>query len=328
MQELKKDVPFLFSKLKTVLEKENARLLVNLESPFVTESNIPFKKKITLYAFPPALAYLAYLNPYLVNLSNNHINDYGSDSVKYTFDLLDKASICYFGAGLKNKNFHLHVVSEEKTVFLAYATRSSDFTGSALFAENDFYGVRNVELNEIKSVRKKYPSYTLVVNVHWGVEDIKYPEPEKVKLGRRIIDAGADLLIGHHPHIIQPYEKYKGKYIFYSVGNLYFNDIHYSLNNEIHFKKALRHQKRGLIPIFTVGDKEPHLDRILSNRITDNGDLIVGESKIGENTFLLKIPFVLYSVLYHSYVFFTLWINRAGRVITNPKLLLKKLIKK
>ncbi|GAG83200.1 unnamed protein product [marine sediment metagenome] len=60
------------------------------------------------------------------------------------------------------------------------------------------------------------------MNLHWGYEYVHYPHPGQIKLAHNLIDAGADLIFGHHPHVIQGYEEYDGKYIFYSLGNFQF----------------------------------------------------------------------------------------------------------
>jgi poly-gamma-glutamate synthesis protein (capsule biosynthesis protein) len=326
LQELGREPSVLFKEIKNVLDEKQAYLVIDLESPFVKEASFPIKNKITLYAFKQGLPYLLYLNPYLINLSNNHINDYGNESVKYTIDLLDEESIKYFGVGLKGNNFHLFVDAEEKIVFLAYATRSSDFTGSKLFAEEKFYGVKDVDLAEIEYMRKKYPFHSLIVNIHWGIEDIKYPEPEKIVLGRKIIDAGADLIIGHHPHIIQSYEKYKEKYIFYSVGNFYFNDIHFNLNGKDYLRKALRHQKQGLMPMISI--KENTIDiNIFQLNINKNNEIQIKNIKTKESL-SLKLPLNVYVCLYGLYtlyIFIVLLTRRICRVIRNPKIIINKL---
>jgi poly-gamma-glutamate synthesis protein (capsule biosynthesis protein) len=326
LQELEREPSFLFKAVKHVLDEEQANLVIDLESPFVKETGYPIKNKITLHAFKHGLSYLSYLNPYLINLANNHINDYGNESVEYTIDLLKEQSVKYFGVGLKDEDFHIFVNAEEKTVFLAYATRSSDFTGSKLFAEKNFYGVKDLDFEEIKSVRKKYPFYSLIVNIHWGIEDIKYPEPEKIISGRKIIDAGADLVIGHHPHIIQPYEKYKGKYIFYSVGNFYFNDIHFNLNGKNYSRKALKHQKHGLMPVFSITENNVDITLFRLN-INKNNEIKISNIKLKESL-SLKISLNVYTVLYrlyNLYLFSALWIRRICRVICNPEIIINKL---
>jgi poly-gamma-glutamate synthesis protein (capsule biosynthesis protein) len=326
LQELKKEPAHLFEELKSVLNKESAHLLINLESPFIKEGSCPIKNKLTLQASKQGLPYLSYLDPYLINLSNNHINDYGNESVEYTTDLLKGQSMKYFGVGLKGQRFNLFVDSKEKIVFFAYATRSSDFTGSKLFAEENFYGVKDVDLKEIESVRKKYPSYSLIINVHWGVEDIKYPEPEKVILGRKIIDAGADLVIGHHPHIIQPYEQYHGKYIFYSIGNFYFNDISFELDNKKYQKRSLIHQKRGLMPLFSIKENAIDIQNIFRLNINKHNKIEIKNILMGESA-SLKLPWNVYTGLYRLYNFYIaaiLLIRRICRVVRNPKIVIHK----
>jgi poly-gamma-glutamate synthesis protein (capsule biosynthesis protein) len=326
LQNIKEKPSFIFTKLKDIIDKEKSHLIVNLESPFIRKENYPIKNKITLYALKDGLSYLSYLNPYLINLSNNHINDYGNESVEYTMNLLDEHSISCFGVGLENQNFNSYTDEKEKIIFLAYATRSSDFTGSKLFAEENFYGVKDVDLKEIETVRKEYPSYAIIVNIHWGIEDIKYPEPEKVMLGRQIIDAGADLVIGHHPHIIQPYAKYKEKYIFYSIGNFYFNNIHFELNGRTYLKNALKHQKKGLMPMFSIKNGNVRVEKIFMLTIKKDNHLTATNIKIKE-LYLLKVSQKFYLVYYHLYsvyLFFIFNMKRIYRVICNPKLILNK----
>jgi len=62
----------------------------------------------------------------------------------------------------------------------------------------------------------------IVISIHWGSEYVPLPSPEQVKLGRRLIDSGVDVIIGHHPHVVQSMERYGEKLIFYSLGELYF----------------------------------------------------------------------------------------------------------
>ena len=73
----------------------------------------------------------------------------------------------------------------------------------------------------------------IAVYPHWGIEKFRYPEPADRNLAHRIIDAGADIIVGHHPHIIQPIEIYKGKYIIYSIGNFILPQTVYYTSDEL-----------------------------------------------------------------------------------------------
>lgn len=252
MQDLPLHQEYIFEDIRSLLEREGVKLCINLESPFVPAGAVAIKNKLTLHALPESIAYVKFLTPYLVNTGNNHINDYGNSGSQLTFDLLDQENITHFGAGYAGSGFEVLVQEEDKLVFLAYVLRSSDLTGSPLFGQKDFIGGKAPDLDQIATLKKKYPDYKLIVNLHWGLEDIRYPEPSKRQLAYELIDHGADLIIGHHAHIIQPYEVYRNKMIFYSLGNFYFSDIRFKEDEVSKIKKSRPHQKRGIIPVFNT----------------------------------------------------------------------------
>lgn len=252
MQDLPLYQECIFQDIHSLLEREGINLCINLESPFVPAGRVAIKNKLTLHALPESISYVKFLAPYLVNVGNNHINDYGNIGSQLTFDLLDKENIKHFGAGYAGNDFEIFVQDENKVIFLAYVLRSSDLTGSPLFCQKDFIGGKAPDFKQINILKKQYPDYKLIVNLHWGFEDIRYPEPEKRQLAYEFIDHGADLIIGHHAHIIQPYEVYRNKMIFYSLGNFYFSDIHFTEAHADKIKKSRPHQKKGIIPVFNT----------------------------------------------------------------------------
>ena len=78
---------------------------------------------------------------------------------------------------------------------------------------------------KVAELKNEYPNAVLVVNLHWGPEHILQPTRDQIRQGRHLIDQGADLIIGHHPHVIQSKEVYKGKEIYYSLGNFIFDQM-------------------------------------------------------------------------------------------------------
>lgn len=150
------------------LSNNNCRLIINLESPFIKGDESPIKNKITLSALPDSICFLDYLMPYLINLANNHINDYGNESVLFTQELLDKHHFHYWGVGYKNElDNNVWVDSVNKIINIAYVTRTSDFTGSRLFADIDLKGGFSPNLNQVEQIRKKYWDFSIIVNIHW-----------------------------------------------------------------------------------------------------------------------------------------------------------------
>lgn len=199
--------------------------IFNLEFPLST-SGIPAKDKINLgmdtsYIFETFKKF-----PIAVNLANNHIMDFGEESFQDTIEYLEKHKIKYFGAGNKNNNFNnpfIVNINNKNIALLGYScpTTSAVFgdevsNGSAVLDEEDV-------LNDIRTCKEN--NDFIVINLHWGDEEIIYPKPSDVVKARKFIDAGADLIIGHHAHVIQSHEMYKGKSIYYGIGNCIFPDF-------------------------------------------------------------------------------------------------------
>ncbi len=300
LQEVENSPEFIFGDLKNLVDINGYKLCINLESPFISSSSISIKNKITLKAEINKINYLTYLNPSLINLANNHINDYGNESVELTFKLLNENNLKYWGVGFSNEKKNVIVDQPNKIIHLAFTDRSSDFTGSPLFGTVDFLGPYAPDIKMVSEIRKMYPKYIIVINIHWGIEDIKLPEPQKRMLAYNLIDAGGDVIIGHHAHIIQPIERYKDKLIFYSLGNMYFKDINYSLENKNFVKKAKKHQKFGIIPVLNFSNKKVYLEKVITIKINrENKIEIISKKKTNYiNSYSKLYPFIfrLYSL--------------------------------
>lgn len=140
-----------------------------------------------------------------VNLANNHSFDYLKEGYRDTVSTLNNAGIGMFGNG--------DVLNQEirgiKVTFLGYQAFSQ--------SEAIFMKVQK----DLEKARDKGAN-VVICSFHWGVEYQNMPSKFQQRLGRHAIDSGADMVIGHHPHILQGIEKYKGKYIAYSLGNFVF----------------------------------------------------------------------------------------------------------
>lgn len=322
LQELEENPQDIFGEVQNYLNQENVNLIVNLESPFFNEVDKPIKEKLTLGSNERNVNYIQYLNPLLVNLSNNHINDYGNNSSIKTQEVLKAHNLKYFGIGYINNRLNTYIDSDEKYILASYTTRSADFTCKKLFAEDLFIGPYPPDFKQVMELRSEYPDYNIILSIHWGIEDIKYPEPDKRKLAYELIDAGADLIIGHHPHIIQPIEKYKNKYIFYSLGNFYFPKIKYYHRNRLYIKRPLKHHKMGLIPIFQTEQGELSLIRILKVKQTQ-GSLKIKEFRRFKYQKKINTRYVRLYKYYIKLMRLKYYIQFA---INNPKRILNRLV--
>lgn len=162
----------------------------------------------------------------VLSLANNHICDYGFEGCLDTVKYLHDNNINCFGVGenLSTSREPLIVNTNGITVgFLGYACKSTH----GKYSDRKSYGSPPIKYSYIKRDLRKlsFEVDIKIVSLHWGFEQYEYPYPKQIRMAHRIIDAGADLIIGHHPHILQGYEIYKGKPIFYSLGNFVFDDV-------------------------------------------------------------------------------------------------------
>jgi poly-gamma-glutamate synthesis protein (capsule biosynthesis protein) len=196
--------------------------IFNLEHPLSCEG-VPVKNKVNICAEKSYIKETFGKLPLAVNLANNHIADYGDGAFKKTINFLETNNIAYFGAGNEENNYNNPAIvhfNDKRIALLGYSCSSTN----AVFGKKIFNGSALLENDRVfKDIEKCQGKVDfIVVNLHWGDEDIRYPKPEDVKNARGIIDAGADLIVGHHAHVIQSFENYKNKYIFYGLGHFLF----------------------------------------------------------------------------------------------------------
>lgn len=154
------------------------------------------------------------------SLANNHVFDYGLDGFRDTIGFLEEDGKKYFGAGTDLESSYIPLKVEKnsnKIAFLGFtrwgnAGRNNPGTTPAR---------QNSLSRRIRSLKDE--GCFVIVMPHWNYEYVYFPAPDNRKMARKLIDAGADLIIGSHPHIVQGYEEYRDKYIFHSLGNFIFH---------------------------------------------------------------------------------------------------------
>lgn len=206
----------------------NGYVIGNLECMAKGEKGENLAKKPRLTTSVETLNYLKILNVKLVSLAHNHVYDHLLDGFLKTVNFLDDNNILHLGAGLSpDEAAKPQILTKDKIKIglLNYITLD---TNPNLPKDADVflnYFTLNQAQTDIDSIKDKVDHIVLLL--HWGgnVEGGLFPDYEQPKIARKLIDAGADLIIGHHSHTIQPYEIYKGKYIFYSLGNFCFSDF-------------------------------------------------------------------------------------------------------
>jgi len=184
----------------------------NLEGPIV-ENPPEFSDDSLKFAFNPKVikgASWSHFN--LFSLANNHTLDMGKEGLEETEKWLKKYGINFVGDPLSGSSDNLNSsFLRDNITFLAF---------NQIFP---FMDKEEEIIKIIKMVKSSNPDNFLIVSMHWGEEYKLTNSPFQQSLAHRIIEAGADLMIGHHPHVVQNIEKYQGKIIFYSLGNFIFD---------------------------------------------------------------------------------------------------------
>ncbi|MBI2689544.1 MAG: CapA family protein [Acidobacteria bacterium] len=195
---------------------------VNLESPF-SDKGAPAAGGMVFKAPPEAIEGLQLAGIDVVSTANNHTRDQLEYGLLYTLDWLEKNKIAATGTGRDEPGARRGVVLTANTVKFAFLGYTYDQrNGNHKEDDARINGMDIVRLREdIAEIRKI--SNVTIVSMHAGIEYAKEPNPQQQQFARAAIEAGATLVIGHHPHVVQPCEEYQIGVICYSLGNLVFD---------------------------------------------------------------------------------------------------------
>jgi len=212
----------------------------NLECP-VSDQGRDLHHLYSFRADPRVLAGLKDAGFDVVSQANNHTYDWGPKALLDSLRRLRAEGIRPVGAGQNDLEAHYPVIVDVgglRVGFLAYV----EINPKEATAGVDRPGVAWLEPERVLAdIRFARPLVdVLVVCPHWGVEYAPRPKPEHVKLGQRMIDAGADLIVGSHPHVVQPLDEYHGRWIAYSLGNFVFDQKRTETHHGLMLKVTVR----------------------------------------------------------------------------------------
>lgn len=255
---------FIFAEIADFLA-DNDLVVANLEGPItenrsVSVSSIPGSTNNFIFTFDQSLAEALFNNNIrLVSLGNNHILNFGQAGLEATKQFLNGAGVSYFGEPAGPSSISPNIKSVVKNI---------KGVKIALVNYNQFIGSVAEELKmtieEIKNIKAQ--ADLVILYVHWGIEYDSLPNNVIKNLAHEFVAAGADLIIGSHPHVIQSIEEYQGKKIYYSLGNFVFDQ---------YFSQAVR---RGLAVSVKINSQTKQMQ--LEERrleLQNNGQTILAE---------------------------------------------------
>lgn len=239
----KQDYTFPFASTSEVIHSADIAF-GNLENP-ISEQGVLSGSIYSFRADPQVVEGLKVAGFDIVSIANNHIWDYGKDAFNDTLKNLLENEIVAVGGGENYDEAHIPkiiTVGDTRIAFLAYTNLIS--TSLGLASSTPSVARYNDETLANDIARAKELTDFVVVSFHWGEEYKIKHNSEQERVGKLAIDSGANIVVGHHPHVIQEVEQYSGGWIAYSLGNFIFDQ---------NFSKDTQ---RGLVLLVTVKDNK------------------------------------------------------------------------
>ncbi|MEE8636285.1 MAG: CapA family protein [Acidiferrobacterales bacterium] len=273
-----------FAEVRRVFQESHV-VFGNLEGP-LTDAGLPEPGKRYVFRSPPARVApaLAAVGFNVVALANNHTMDYGVEGLRQTMAALQSAGIQFVGAGENLRKARDPVIIKaggHSVAFLAYSlTFPENF-----WARNDragtAFGHREHIRADVTAARER--ADVVIVSFHWGREITTALRAYQPQLARTAIDAGASVVLGHHPHILQAIELYKRGIILYSLGNFAFGS--YSRNAARSMIAQLKIQNARLIEVKLVPINVNNIEVVFQPRLLyadDANEVIEGLRRLSE----------------------------------------------
>lgn len=235
------------------------------------------RQKISLTSPPRVLDALDRLRIHAFCLNNNHIGDYGEPVAELTRERLSRLAPT-FGAGRTGEAGFHRAALPFGGLTVGYAAYCTPDT-SPLYATATRIGPVDLDADraaeDLRDLRAR--SDFAVAVVHWGDEYFHHASDEQVRRGRLLVEVGFDLVIGSHPHAAQGHEVYRGRHVFYSLGNFCFPDYDAVVAGYHHQLRWLPRCRWGLLPLFSARGGALHLERVHS-LVADGRRVAVADS--------------------------------------------------
>lgn len=204
-------------------------MMLNNEFPYSNRGTPTANKQFTFRAKPESVDILGQMGVDIVSLANNHAYDYGETALLDTFETLEQAGMPYVGAGrnLKDAVRPVYFIAGDLKIAYVSATQierqdNPDTKEATDVSPGVFRCLNPARLLEVVKEAEANSDF-VIVYIHWGTENTVEPDWLQLDQAPKIVEAGADLIIGDHPHCLQPIQYVDGVPVVYSLGNFWFN---------------------------------------------------------------------------------------------------------
>jgi poly-gamma-glutamate synthesis protein (capsule biosynthesis protein) len=321
---------FIDDKLKALIEDSDISIC-NFEAPIECDNMKPIKKAGPhVYQSRESVQYLKNMGFNFVSLANNHIYDYGQEALEDTMQELKKFEIDFVGAGVDFKDAYQPKIIDKNGIKIGLLAGCENEFGCLYEKQNRggyswlFHYLIEDNIRELKKVCD-----FVVLIAHAGVEEIEIPIKEWRDRYRRLCDIGVDVIIGHHPHVPQGYEKYNNSLIFYSLGNFYFDTFGFEDRSDDSYSVILEFEKDREIKFEIVYHKKINGKTCLVDKSEVGFDLEYLNSLLGDryNELNNEISIKLFNQYYYSYYERALCgMTKNMNIFSNIKWIIKRIL--
>lgn len=241
----------LFDGVRPIISEVEA-VILNLETPLSTRGEAVEGKAYTFRGSPKTTEAMAREKVRAVWLANNHIMDFGPEALIDTITHLDSAGIAWAGAGRGAEEAYSPALLRLKDInilLLGYSNTFPESYWARRGRSGTAFGSPKAIRKWVNRGRQDFGS-PIVTSFHWGAELMTEPKDYQVDLAHLAIDSGASLVVGHHPHVAQPIEVYRGIPILYSLGNFSFGS--YSKRSRVGLMAVARFDEDGRCSLLEV----------------------------------------------------------------------------
>ncbi len=244
------------------LTKKADLVIANLESCWDLDGRAApagFEGKIHIKTTPEIVTALKFLNVKVVSTANNHSFDFGYDGWKALREIIENEEIAHIGGGANIKEASEPLILGMDGIRLGILTYAGREVG-AIYADETSCGVNpfDIERTKVEVASLKASCDFVIVYIHWGEERILMPSPKQRAWAHEMARAGADVIIGHHAHVLQGYEMIGNTHVFYSLGNFLMADVYEGNKRRVRF---IRPNYVTAVPFFSITRaKNPKLE--------------------------------------------------------------------